>query len=739
MELLAPAGSFASFDAALEEGADAIYVGAPGLNARALARDFSYREIGAMIESAHRSGVRLYIAMNSLVKECELTRTIEGLAYFDDLKADALIIQDLGVYHLAHTYFSGIPLHASTLMHGHNAVAVTCLMNMGFKRVVLPRELTIDEIDAIYRKTHVELEVFVDGAMCFSFSGLCLFSSLHGGKSSLRGQCVQPCRRRYSWAKKGGRAGSGKSQGKGGGHLFSMNDLSGIDLLPELKRAGVQCLKVEGRLKSAEYVRKTVRAYRIMLDNINKDAQERQKAQAEAQRLLDDAMGRRRSSGFFRSHHPDSAVTPHLSGNVGMMVGRVKRLEMSHVQGKKKAVSITVSLRQSIQIGERFRLHDEKSGERVSFTLRSIKLGNRTIRQAHTGQVVKVVILQDFPMISTRNFKGNLFKVDIGSSQRGKTDTSGRIQKTNLSVKPVRHKISKVLKQLPALAAVDTRENRTHGKKSKRGPFWWIRVNSFRDMKIRLPVRPAKYVLPLTRENVDHAVEIAGRRKHGPANLIWSLPPVIMDDGTDWYVQAINSLVEKEYRAFLLGHFTQKGLFSTLLAGQNSVRLYGDYTLNLLNSVSLMEAAESGLSGGLFSIETDAENLARSMNSFSGLFAQANMTDADFMVGIYVYGHPPLFTSRLDDRHFKYGRKVVSPRGEEYILSRCDDITRARSVMPFSTMEWWRDMAKTGIDYLYVDLTSGNFRRNVSEFTALYSRKGKRLPIMTGNYIGGLV
>lgn len=199
MELLAPAGSFPAFEAALEAKADAIYVGAPGFNARALSRDFTFAEIGSMIEQAHRSGVKVYIAMNSLVKEAELPAALDALSCFESLRPDALIVQDIGLLHLSRTYFPNLPLHASTLLSVHNSVAAAELTKLGCSRVVLAREMTIEEIAAVHRQTKAEIEVFVHGAMCFSYSGLCLFSSLHGGKSSLRGQCVQPCRRRYAW------------------------------------------------------------------------------------------------------------------------------------------------------------------------------------------------------------------------------------------------------------------------------------------------------------------------------------------------------------------------------------------------------------------------------------------------------------------------------------------------------------------------------------------------------------
>ncbi|MCI5116237.1 MAG: U32 family peptidase [Candidatus Electrothrix sp. AX1] len=238
MELLAPAGSFPAFEAALEAGADAVYVGAPGFNARALSRDFSFAEIGSMIRQAHKEGVKLYIAMNSLVKEAELPAALEALSCFESLRPDALIIQDLGLLYLARTWFPNLPLHASTLMSVHNSVVAEEFTRVGFERVVLARELTIEEIAAIHQKTKAELEVFIHGAMCFSYSGLCLFSSLHGGKSSLRGQCVQPCRRHYSWQragsqhkgnkegnKEGNKGTRKKPTGSSAGYLFSMNDL----------------------------------------------------------------------------------------------------------------------------------------------------------------------------------------------------------------------------------------------------------------------------------------------------------------------------------------------------------------------------------------------------------------------------------------------------------------------------------------------------------------------------------
>ena len=232
MELLAPAGNIENFHAAIEAGADAVYVGAPGFNARNLARDLRLEEIGAMIRLCHDRGKKLYVAANSILLEKDLPLVIETLALLETLGPDALIVQDLGLIHLVRRYFPRLKLHASTLMTAHNSQSVRFLAGLGCQRVVLARELTIKEIAAIRSRSEVELEVFIHGAMCFSYSGLCLFSSFLGGKSGLRGRCVQPCRRAYGTSGKGGKGGKSGRGASGGAYLFSMNDLDGLSRRP---------------------------------------------------------------------------------------------------------------------------------------------------------------------------------------------------------------------------------------------------------------------------------------------------------------------------------------------------------------------------------------------------------------------------------------------------------------------------------------------------------------------------
>ena len=248
-ELLAPAGNIESFFAALENGADAVYVGYRHFNARALAGNFTLEEIARLNQYAHRQGVKLYVALNAAVREEEIKEIVTTLSGLSQVEPDGLIIQDGSIARLCQLYFPNLNLHASTLMTIHSTAGVEQLQSMGFQRVVLARELTLKEIAHIAANTTLELEVFVHGALCYSYSGLCLTSSFYGGRSSVRGRCVQPCRRLYR---------SGRHQG----YFFSPNDLSAIDLIPRLRRLRLAAFKIEGRMKPASYVAAVVRAYR---------------------------------------------------------------------------------------------------------------------------------------------------------------------------------------------------------------------------------------------------------------------------------------------------------------------------------------------------------------------------------------------------------------------------------------------------------------------------------------------
>ncbi|NNF47763.1 MAG: U32 family peptidase, partial [Desulfofustis sp.] len=370
MELLAPVGSLDHFGAAVEAGADGVYFGAPGFNARNPARELRFEEIRAMAAHCRTNGLTFYVALNSLVREEELPRLVSTLAELETIAPSALIVQDLGVIELAKRYFPTLTLHGSTLMFAHSSAGVEALATLGCSRVVLARELTIAEIERIIHKSSVEIEIFIHGAMCFSYSGGCLFSSYHGGKSGLRGNCVQPCRRKYTVTSTAAKKKKGPARAA---YYFSMNDLEGIDLVEEFNRIGVSSLKIEGRLRSVNYVEQVVRAYRMVMDA---RPEERDETRAEAKKLVTSALGRKSSTGFFLGERSKGIIAPHHSGNIGTYCGRISTIDnegtscWGHIRTKHQPVK-----------GDRFRLHDEKSGERVGFTLKDFdKTGSEEYR-----------------------------------------------------------------------------------------------------------------------------------------------------------------------------------------------------------------------------------------------------------------------------------------------------------------------------------------------------------------------
>jgi putative protease len=261
MELLAPAGGTEALRAAVENGADAVYLGGKLFNARRLADNFSGEELENALRYAHVRGVRIYLTMNTLVSDAEMGEALKFAAAAWLSGVDAVIVQDIGFAAALRRVVPGIQLHASTQMTIYNPEGVRMLEGMGFKRVVLARELSLEEIKKIKEASAIETEVFVHGALCVSYSGQCLMSSVIGGRSGNRGNCAQPCRLPYSLVRQGGKEIRPS-------YLMSPKDLC---LLPELGRlaaAGVRSLKIEGRMKSPEYVATVVRIYRKYLDSL---------------------------------------------------------------------------------------------------------------------------------------------------------------------------------------------------------------------------------------------------------------------------------------------------------------------------------------------------------------------------------------------------------------------------------------------------------------------------------------
>lgn len=255
-ELLAPAGSLEILKGVIESGADAVYVGGSMFGARAYANNFTEEELLEAIDFAHLRGVKVYLTVNTLIKNSEFSKLYDYLLVYYKRGLDAVIVQDLGVVKAIHEYFPSMEIHTSTQMTVTGADGVRFLSQFGVTRVVMAREVSLAEMKCIHEETGMELEAFVHGALCYSYSGQCLFSSILGGRSGNRGRCAQPCRLPYT------------VEGKKDEYILSLKDMCGIKALDKLHDAGVYSLKIEGRMKQLEYACGVVKYYRSYIDSM---------------------------------------------------------------------------------------------------------------------------------------------------------------------------------------------------------------------------------------------------------------------------------------------------------------------------------------------------------------------------------------------------------------------------------------------------------------------------------------
>jgi U32 family peptidase len=746
-ELLAPAGSLEAFFAAMEAGADAVYLGLRDFSARAKAKNFSLGDLPGVLAYAHQRQRKVYVTLNTLVKERELPALVETLAELEAQGVDALILQDMAVWRLARQHFPGLELHSSTQMTVHNAAGVRMLERMGFTRAVLARELSLAEIAAIRAQTTMELEHFIHGALCFCFSGQCYFSSWLGGKSGNRGRCAQPCRRRYRYRQEEG-------------YYFSTNDLSAVDLLPELAAAGICSFKIEGRMKSAEYVSSVVGAYRMTLDAGNK---ERPEAARQARELLKRSFGRMPTKGFLPGGQPTDIATPSLKGATGRFLGEISA---------ERDGTITFRSRDPLHLGDRLRVQPRSDQAGTAFTIKELLLGKRPVKATIAGATVTV----------PSSFKGvfrigdTVFKV---SSEQAFTlsDAAGRrrLAAAPALVTPVCLTISLADDSLRVLASTGDLELERrypvvafaaessplntatlHGVFEKTGeePFVLqelvaadlppvvippsrlkeIRRAFYRDLRQvleeqrRLARRhrltaAQTALLPATppRGGGRREVTVAGRDlrdssllsdaavdrlllplQPGPElarsarrlarqkqQIVWDLPFILFDARWPDFRHAVQLLAGFGFTRFRLNNLGHFPLFD----GLEGLHLTTSYRLFSLNSQALLTWRELGASTAELYIEDERDNVR-------DLLAR----DAGIAPAMPVYGRIPLITSRIAIRGVRPDPPVLSDRSEAYRVESRGGLTILSSATDFSLLGRMADLQSLGCSNFLVDL-----------------------------------
>ncbi len=550
-ELLAPAGNIESFYAALNAGANAVFLGLPEFNARGRASNFNRPTLRLALKKAKEKNVKVYVTLNVLIKNREIDQLTGILAFLDAAKVDGLIIQDWGVYFLAHNYFPKLRLHASTQMAVHNSVGVDFNAEKGIARTVLARELTMPELESIAQKSKSELEVFVHGALCYSFSGMCLFSSYAGGQGANRGLCKQSCRRIY--------------QDAGEQHaLFSLKDNQQIQNLKRLFEIGIHSLKIEGRMKSADYVYQVCKAYRLALDNP-------QNLETASQMLTLD-MGREKTSWFLGGNVSQSITS---DSSTGICIGKVERVNNG---------SVLISSSLPLEAGYRLRVRNTGDDDQLYIKLDKFSVNNGFYeletdiwRKIKKGDDVLLVRLktQSFP------------------SRIGNTSTLPELKETPVKKFEIRRELN--------IAPAHNHE-----------PMLFVRIGS-----------PAW--LPKLRFDDYSGVILSYKRSdwnefdaNSPAyrsnkSKVWiEFPKFISEKHLDFYRQLAAGLFQCGFNQFFISHLSQKQLLPP------GAKVSCNENVYVMNDAAARMLVSENIGHFVYPLENDLDNLL-SMSNKQGI------------------------------------------------------------------------------------------------------------------------
>ncbi len=494
-ELLLPAGNTESFFAALQAGADAVYLGLSQFNARARASNFNHFQFISILREAIKRKVLVYVTLNTVIKNSEVGLLIEYLHFLNEAGTDGIIVQDWGVYYIAKNYFPRLKIHASTQMGVHNSLGTKHLAEKGFQRTVLARELTLKELETVVKKSAIETEVFVHGALCYSFSGMCLFSSYTGGRGANRGMCAQPCRREYD----------DKNHKK---YLFNLKDNQLLEYIPKLAEMGVSSLKIEGRLKSGEYTYRVGSAYRMALDDKTKIPLELQNLELD--------FGRQKTSYFLGSNVKNSISE---ESSTGIYLGKVEK-----VLGNKMLISTTKPLEPKF----RLRILPKNGAEPVYIIVKS------------------VVKEGDFYWIEKENQKIEVkSRVFLTKLQ----DQKFQVKLESISQLPFKP-ISSEFKKSILNSLVENRETGDEKLYFRIASMEWLSLINFNELD-GLFLSFSK--ITWSRFNPDDAFIQNNRDK-----VYIELPKFIAEDSIAFYSDLVNKMVRYGIHNFVISHLSQK-------------------------------------------------------------------------------------------------------------------------------------------------------------------------------------
>jgi len=667
VELLAPAGSPEALDAAIGEGADAVYLGLRSFNARMRTTNFAFNQFEAAVYACHNNSRRVYVTVNTVFEERESDRIYQLLEYLASVGPDGIIVQDAGVAKIAHDHFPSLPLHASTQMNIASVAGCNQLSRAGFKRAVLARELSLEEIRQIRQYTSLELEVFVHGALCISASGLCLFSSYLGGKSANRGQCTQACRRLYE-----------SETGKG--YYFSPDDLELIEYIPDLIMAGVDAFKIEGRMKSAEYVGAVVSAYRLMLDNYEKDGE---KAMLKAKAILQSDFARRKTS-FFISGKPEDYIHPEQSGGTGIALGRIR--DARTIDGKRWAL---MNSREGLAERDSVRIHRKDDSGRITTKILAIRYevnGMLLLLDGDWRQNDELYLIQTASM--TRSHKPVLPK------------NLNRFHKF-----PSNHTAPR-----PAISRLDGRKLEISFE-----PGNYILVGKVAHLHAALTFRPKKAMILFNKLNAETMRLEEKSLPFKRDRLILWLDPYLAESDSTWLSAELDYWLEKGVSLVILNN---QAHFS-MLRGKKVISIAGPW-LYTFNKWALAYYIEQGVQAFIPPYEISRQDLYR----------LTEYLPAQFFAPI-VFAYPDLFRIRADLSRKYDNAKFMDREDNSFRLIGKRDYSVVVPDRPFSLTDLVPNLKKQGFRRFIVDLSNAEPSKGLYRDIARAIEQGSPLPNTT--------
>ncbi len=696
-ELLAPAGNVEALDAAIGEGADAVYMGLKSFNARLRSSNFAWNQFEAAVQAVHRQKKKIFVTVNTVVEEWELERLYRFLSYLNKIGPDGIIVQDMGIIRMVQEFFPDLRMHASTQLNAASANAVNLLGKAGIKRVVLARELGLEEVTAIRQKTNAELEVFVHGALCVSESGLCLFSSYLGGKSANRGMCTQACRRFYSAEVTGGIE---------QGYYFSPHDLQLVDKIPDLVKAGVDSFKIEGRMKSAEYVGSVTAAYRYVIDHWEED---KKGAIAAAKRMLSTDFARTKTRYWYDSTKAENILDPKQAGGTGIYLGKIDRIKTLDVKqslsedgsentGAESSVKGSESGEAAIKTvfavlrggsydpdeGDSIRLHRKDDSNRESYKIKQVKMmeNDRWIDIPSGFSIGDPVYLLQTKSMSKRYPKVLPHDLSVFRSQPG-------------------------AQELPVM-------DLTVLEKEQLSFFpegLYVQISTVKDLYAVISENPVRYILEL---NTDTKYSLIEKKETLPVSkkqIFISLDPYCPQAGEEDLSLSVAYLLSEGYTNWIVNNPAHLALFreskASLIAGPYL------YTFNRW-AVSFLENQK--LEAYVSPYENSRQNLEASFDP-----------QHRKRVLVPLFAYPALFRMRFklpDSYDFTF---FQDKEGGVFKALSTPDGSFVLPEKPFSILDKWKFLQSSGFTHFLIDLSKTSITKTMYKqiLKALY--KGESL------------